>query len=430
MGLFNRPGGLFGGAVRAVNEPAVMALDEALGRFGPVTHAIDPKRATAFVSGGPPVWSVGFVSVPGPRPYTLIVTYGLSYMLSPESDRAGVGYELSIAVPHGEPVTPWADALLRAQAHYILAQKAELKPGDCTPFLGVPITRVAFAPEHAAMLPDSSLVGILVAQDPVIPTVTTPAGDIEVRRLVGVDQYEIDRAVTWDPAAFLELVRGIDPLLLSPLQRPSYMTTLRDQIEPRAQTEGSVVEGVLLDLGWQQFPNVVRIVLPQGPAARRALDAMRGRIGFGRKLIAFSTVSSPITFTPGPAGMDITPQGLEIFGDLATPPVSMIAEALAAGAPSVDVTPEAPPPSRVRERFFLRVASVVRDNELDPQKMTRELNKMLGEASAIAAMEAQVSPAARDADRAAANAAVRVLRFGRNTDQSAIEAMIALLTPK
>jgi len=96
----------------------------------------------------------------------------------------------------------------------------------------------------------------------------------------------------------------------------------------------------------------------------------------------------------------------------------------------VDLALQAPPPTRVRERFFQRIAAVVRDNDLNPQRMTKELSKMLGEANAIAAMAAQVSPAERDADRAAANTVVRVLRFARNTDQSAIEAMIAVLTPK
>jgi hypothetical protein len=139
---------MFGGSdsVRPINEDAVAALDQALGQFGPVTHAMDPARATSFAAGGPPVWSVGLVSVPGPRPYTLVVTYGLSYTLSPDPDRAGVPYELSIAVPHDEPATPWADAFLRGQAHYIITQKAELKLGDCVPFRGVPITRMAFAP--------------------------------------------------------------------------------------------------------------------------------------------------------------------------------------------------------------------------------------------------------------------------------------------
>jgi hypothetical protein len=62
--------------------------------------------------------------------------------------------------------------------------------------------------------------------------------------------------------------------------------------------------------------------------------------------------------------------------------------------------------------------------------MTKELNKLLDEARTVAAMESQVAPVERDADRAAANAAIRVLRFARVTDQTAIESMISVLSPK
>jgi hypothetical protein len=174
----------------------------------------------------------------------------------------------------------------------------------------------------------------------------------------------------------------------------------------------------------------VRIALPQGPGAQRVLNAMRGRIGFKRKLVAFSTVATPITFVPGAPGIDVTPQGLELVGDLASPPISMVVDALTSGAPSVDLALEAPPPARVRARFFARVAGVVQTYDLDQQKMTKELNKMLDEAHAMSAMEPQVPAVERDADRAAANAAIRALRFARTTDQTAVEALIALLSPK
>jgi hypothetical protein len=61
--------------------------------------------------------------------------------------------------------------------------------------------------------------------------------------------------------------------------------------------------------------------------------------------------------------------------------------------------------------------------------MTKELGKLIEEARTIAAMEAQVPPAERDADRAAASAVVRTLRFARATDQSTIEPLIQLLSP-
>jgi hypothetical protein len=415
-------------AIRPVNEQAAGAIEHALGQLGQVVHANDPARSVSFAAGGPPVWSVAFVAVAGPRPYTLLVTYGLSYTVSPEPARSHVRYELSIAVPHDEPASPWADAFLRAQAHYIVTQRAELTVGECVPFRGVPITKLAFAPDYHATLPDTSLVGILVAQDPVIPTIRTGAGDIEVRRLVGIDQLEIDRAVTWDPLAFLEMVRGLDPLLLTSPRRSTYMPQLAAAIEPRVQRDGSTVEGVLLDLRWQQLQRTVRIELPQGPAAQRVLAALRGRIGHGRKLIGYSTLSPQITFSPGPAGMEISAAGLELAGELTTPPISMVVEALVAGAPFVELGLQPPPPARARVLFFERVKDVVKSNEMDVLKMQKELGKMLDEARAIAALEDQVPENERDADRAALAAVTRTLRFARSTDQSAIEAMTKALS--
>jgi hypothetical protein len=415
-------------AIRPVNEQAAGAIERALGQLGPVVHPDDPARSVSFAAGGPPVWSVGFVAVPGPRPYTLLVTYGLSYTVSPEPARSHVRYELSIAVPHDEPASPWADAFLRAQAHYLLVQHAELAVGECVPFRGVPITKLAFAPDYHATLPDTSLVGILVAQDPVIPMIRADAGDIEVRRLVGIDQLEIDRAVTWDPPAFLEEVRRLDPLLLTSPRRATYMPQLAAAIEPRAERDGSTVEGVLLDLRWQQIQRTVRIELPQGPAAQRVLAALRGRIGHGRKLIGYSTLAPPITFSPGPAGMEISPTGLELAGELTTPPIAMVVDALVAGAPYVELGLQPPPPARARVLFFERVKDVVRVHEMDILKMNKELTKLLDEAHATAALEDQVPATERDADQAALGALVRTLRFARTPDQSAIEAMIKALS--
>lgn len=415
-------------AIRPVNERAAGAIEQALGQLGQVVHAVDPARSMSFAAGGPPVWSVGFVSVAGPRPYTLLVTYGLSYTVSPEPARSHVGYELSIAVPHDEPASPWGDAFLRAQAHYLVTQHAELKVGECVPFRGVPITKLAFAPEHQGMQPETSLVGVLVAQDPVVPVIRTDAGDVEVRRLVGIDQLEIDRAVTWDPAAFLEMVRGVDPLLLTSPRRSTYMPQLAAAIEPRAAREGSTVEGVLLDLRWQQIQRTVRIELPQGPAAQRVLAALRGRVGHGRKLIGYSTVAPPITFSPGAAGMEVSANGLDLAGDLTSPPISMVVDALVAGAPYLDLGLQPPPPARARVLFFERVKDIVRVHEMDPLRMQKELGKMLDEARVVAAMEDQVAPNERDGDQAALAAVTRTLRFARVTDQSGVLAMIQALS--
>jgi len=277
------------------------------------------------------------------------------------------------------------------------------------------------------MQPDTSLVVILVAPDPVVPMITSDAGDIEVRRLVGIDQLEIDRAVTWDPPAFLEMVRAVDPLLLTSPRRTSYMPQLAAAIAPRAEREGSSVEGVLLDLRWQQQQRMIRIELPQGPASQRVLAAIRGRVGHGRKLLGYSTLAPQIAFSPGSPGMEVSPAGLELSGDLTSPPISMVVDALVAGAPYVDLGLQPPPPARARILFFERVKTVMQVHENDPLRVTKELNKMLDEARAMAMLEDQVPPNERDADRAALTSVTRSLQFARLTDQSAVEAMIKAL---
>lgn len=412
-------------AIRPVNEGAANAIEQALGRFGQVMHAVDPNRGVSTAAGGPPVWSVGLVSVPGERPYTLLCTYGLSYVVSPEPMRSHIRYELSIAVPADEQASPWGDAFLRAQAFYLVQQKAELKLGECVPFRGQPITRLAFAPEYQAAQPDTVLCGVLVGKDPVIPTLHTDAGEIEVRRLVGIDPMEIDRAVTWDPAQMLEMIRGIDPLLLTSPKRKTYIPQLAGKIQPLADRDGSTVEGVLLEMQWQQSGQQIRINLPQGPGAWRATEALKNRIGHKRKLTAFSSVSAPIAFVPGSPGMSVTETGLELSGDISSPPISMVVEALAAGAPHVDLQLQAPPPARARALFFQKVTDTIKKHELDGAKMTKELHKLVPEAQTVGAMA--VAEEEKDADRAALSAVQRTLRFARSTDQSAIEAILKAL---
>ncbi|MEO8552498.1 MAG: suppressor of fused domain protein, partial [Kofleriaceae bacterium] len=390
MGIFSRKPPEGAPYVPQINEQAVAALDQALGALGPVQHIFSP--------GGQPIRSVGVVTTPG---YTLLVTYGFSELLAPEPMREGIRHEYSIAIPQGEPVTPWADAFLRAQCHSMLAQRVDVKVGECIPFNGIPLTCIAFQPEHHAMMPPTTLVGMFVAADPVIPRVATPAGTLEIRRLVGADPYELDRALTWDPPAFLAQLQKVDPLLLSSLQRPSYLTqaAFREAVEARAKSEGSTVESLVLDMRWEQLPAALRIHLPQGPGMVRALDALRGRIGFKRKLVGFAQGGAPITFEPGTPGMTITPQVAELAGDLTSPPIATIVAALEAGAAYVDLEIQAPTPARARSLFFAKVAGIVKTHELDQAKVNKELGKLMDEARTVAALGRELADIERDADR-------------------------------
>ncbi|HEY0255113.1 MAG TPA: hypothetical protein VGC41_26480, partial [Kofleriaceae bacterium] len=167
------------------------------------------------------------------------------------------------------------------------------------------------------------------------------------------------------------------------------------------------------------------IDLPQGPGAWRALEALKGRVGHKRKLIAFSTVSAPILFVPGAPGMEVTEHGLELSGEMSSAPISLVVEALDRGVPSVELVMQAPPPSRARQMLFKKVTDVVKNHELDAVKMTKELHKLVPEAEMVGSLD--VPEAEKDDDRAALSAVQRTLRFARSTDQSAIEAILKAL---
>jgi hypothetical protein len=207
------------GEPRPVRDDVLGAMDAALGALGgELLHAIDPARIMSFTDGGPPVWSVGLVPVGGPRPYTLLLTYGFSHVFSPEPSREGIGHEFSLAVPQGCPVQPWGVALLRHLSRYVLSSGNDLLVGDVMP-CHAPITRIPFPPAHHAALPDTSVDSVVVVPDPVLPRITTPHGDIEVRRFVGIDTAELKRLGPM-PAAERSAARAkVDPLFLTDISR-------------------------------------------------------------------------------------------------------------------------------------------------------------------------------------------------------------------
>jgi hypothetical protein len=297
--------------VREVRADAVTLVDDALQTLGgDVVHAIDPERILSFRKGGPPVWSVGQVSVEGARPYTLFVTYGLSNVLCPDPARPNAKHEYSLAVPLDEPSEPWAVALLRHACRAMLNGSPEILVGGCVPFDGAPLTRIAFQPEHHAMMPDTQLVGLVCTPDPVLPKIATPYGAIEVRRLVGVDQPELDRIETWSPRGFIEELWKRDPHLLTSITRDSWLadSELRAAVERRAVEEGSDVEIAGFDIAWARNNREVKIELPQGRAADRLREAIYGRVGFGRILYARTRArDSVIIFDPDAEGIKVVP---------------------------------------------------------------------------------------------------------------------------
>ncbi len=305
---------------RPVRDDVVEAFDDALGALGKdVFHAMDPTRILPFTQGGPPVWSVGMVEISEPRPYLLLVTYGFSHTLSPGSIRQGIHHEYSLAVPVGQPITPWADALLRHITRYVLSSQKDLRPGDIMPAF-CPITCWPFQAEHHSNMPETELSAITIGPDPVLPRIVTPHGEIEVRRIFGVHDDECDRIMTWNGASFLEEYTSIDPALLTDLERPSAMAQqgFVDTVNERAHKEGSIVPAIQSDIFWYPEDGALIMEFPGGAEAQKLLDAFHGRISFGERLMVIPRQNCPpLHFNP-PREFDmiLNERGLFISGNL------------------------------------------------------------------------------------------------------------------
>lgn len=277
---------LDGDSLRPVEDGVVAALDAALEQHGPVMHAIDPSRLQRFDAGGPPVWSVGFTRVDGPRPYWLLLTYGFSGVLTPVPYREGFTHEYSLAVPATDEAPPiWAPALLRHLCRYVLKSGAELKLGDNMPCMHA-ITQIPFALEQHAQIRSTELDTLLVGADPVLGTIATPNGEVEVRRFVGALPAELALIETWNCRGFLHEWSQDDPLLITDPDRTSVLTgELAVRCSTRAAEEGSSVGQLFFEGGWTDSEDAgLELYFPGGHQARRIKDVLRARLPFDRPL--------------------------------------------------------------------------------------------------------------------------------------------------
>lgn len=334
---------LDGDNMRTVRDDVVEAIDDALAKHDEdVLHLIDPSRMMRWEAGGPPVWSIATIRVDGPEPYWLWVTYGFSGTLSPVDYREAYKHEYAIAVRcDGATERPmWPAIVLRQMTHYVLDSGAELCVGDNIP-CNMPITHLGIPPDARAEQPQTELEGLLVGVDPLIPSVSTPHGEIEVRRLVGIHPEELGLVRRWNGKSLWQEVERSMPDLTCALGRPSLLgdTDFAQRTEARVAEEGSSLGVLFVQGGFQQDGDAVVLSLPGGPDAKMVAEVLKARLPFDRPLILRGPPEyGPVVFEPADEfAMALDEDGFVVQGQLDHPAYQAIITSLESDAPRITI---------------------------------------------------------------------------------------------
>lgn len=162
------------------------------------------------------------------------VTYGFSELYDKEcedEDISGYGFELTFRLKKtGEEPEKWPISLLQNIARYVF------KTGN------------VFAAGHHMNLNspiqvdyDTDITAIAFIEDPELPAMETPNGDVEFIEVVGITKDELDAVMCWNCEKLLKTFEEFLPLGITDIDRKSFMTkeTVKQAFEEGMEKDGS-----------------------------------------------------------------------------------------------------------------------------------------------------------------------------------------------
>jgi hypothetical protein len=195
------------------------------------------------------------------------------------------GFEMSVRV-RGE-ATMWPALFLRGLCRYMITSGRDLEVGQYMPF-PESLTRFAVAPAEASQMPATAMSAACFTVDPALPSITTPHGEVQVRRALGIYEDELQAMELWSAAGFVTTVAALDPTLTTDIARTSYAT--RPEVQ-RAIHDGSKREGsafgfvAVPGIHWGESDQGLFVAFPGGEHAARIHRMIEARLPFGRSLL-------------------------------------------------------------------------------------------------------------------------------------------------
>jgi hypothetical protein len=199
---------------------------------GPTVEWYHPRTTRAFTGAGP-VEAVGLHRVDDGGHWHL-VTYGLSELHakeSPDRERSGWGFELTLRVAAADPPL-WAVDFLASMAAYVWSSQHPFAAGHLVDLRG-PIK----------MDSRSAVTAAVIVEDPDLATLAGPFGAVQFLQIVGLTADELELCRAWSADGVVELLARRDRLLVTALDRAAITDdpALSSEIAERARREGSAL---------------------------------------------------------------------------------------------------------------------------------------------------------------------------------------------
>jgi hypothetical protein len=224
------------------------------------------------------------------------VTYGFSELFEKEWDDSsvsGFGFELTfrLAKTSDEDHSAWVFNFLQNLARYVFE--------NGRPF-GVAHTMPLNGPIRCDY--DTAIQAITFASDPQLSSINTTNGKVDFLQIVGITVDELEAIQTWNAQSFLELIARENPLLVTDIDRKSYLAeeAFSEEVRARASVDGaSCGELYSSEFSFSRSTFSRKCKVRLGALVVDGLTArIRGRIPFGRALL-LSDGKATIAFVPG-----------------------------------------------------------------------------------------------------------------------------------
>lgn len=305
------------------DSPGWQAINDAL---RPIYGDREPHHVGTivpfFLGGSDPIHGISAYKNLEPIPHWHFITYGFSELWRKEStnkDVSGFGFELTFrsACNPDETAPPnWALNFLQNLGRYVFETGSGFGEGHTLPLNG-PIQQGSDTLIHAATF----------VLDPQLPPMKTVNGSVEFLQIVGLTMDELEAVSSWNARAFAGLRQKVEPLLITDLNRKSWLgdAAFANRVTEETKREGSSCGWLYLQLECDTTRDPVRVRI-QSIAVDGLCRRLLGRIPYGRELVLNgpdATASfrpseqSRLRLVEGAVSMDLTAEhALELCNSL------------------------------------------------------------------------------------------------------------------